>query len=86
MALNLVLIDRNGQAGMSLYVPTGNPWLPLIFLPLKFIPSLKGLVRYMVLVVIDYKTRQVEIAGIIPQAYENRLNLLRSLIFHQSTS
>ncbi|MHC4759085.1 MAG: integrase core domain-containing protein [Planctomycetota bacterium] len=33
--------------------------------------TLKGLVRYMVLVVIDYKTRKVEIAGIIPQAYEN---------------
>ena len=31
--------------------------------------TLKGLVRYMVLVVIDYKTRKVEIAGIIPQAY-----------------
>ena len=28
-----------------------------------------GLVRYMVLVVIDYKTRKVEIAGIIPQAH-----------------
>jgi putative transposase len=27
-----------------------------------------GLVKYMVLVVIDYKTRKVEIAGIIPQA------------------
>ena len=31
--------------------------------------TLGGLVRYMVLVVIDYKTRKVEIAGIIPQAY-----------------
>ena len=31
--------------------------------------TIKGLVRYMVLVVIDYKTRKVEIAGIIPQAY-----------------
>ena len=31
--------------------------------------TLRGLVRYMVLVVIDYKTRKVEIAGIIPQAY-----------------
>ena len=31
--------------------------------------TMKGLVRYMVLVVIDYKTRKVEIAGIIPQAY-----------------
>lgn len=30
--------------------------------------TLRGLVRYMVLVVIDYKTRKVEIAGIIPQA------------------
>jgi putative transposase len=30
-----------------------------------------GLVRYMVLVVIDYKTRKVEIAGIIPQADGN---------------
>jgi putative transposase len=29
---------------------------------------MKGLVKYMVLVVIDYKTRKVEIAGIIPQA------------------
>jgi putative transposase len=29
----------------------------------------RGLVKYMVLVVIDYKTRKVEIAGIIPQAY-----------------
>jgi hypothetical protein len=31
--------------------------------------TIKGLVRYMVLVVIDYSTRKVEIAGIIPQAY-----------------
>ena len=31
--------------------------------------TIKGLVRYMVLVVIDYKTRKVEIAGIVPQAY-----------------
>ena len=31
--------------------------------------TIRGLVRYMVLVVIDYKTRKVEIAGIIPQAY-----------------
>jgi putative transposase len=31
--------------------------------------TIKGLMRYMVLVVIDYKTRKVEIAGIIPQAY-----------------
>ena len=31
--------------------------------------TFKGLVRYMVLLVIDYKTRKVEIAGIIPQAY-----------------
>ncbi len=31
--------------------------------------TLRGLIRYMVLVVIDYKTRKVEIAGIIPQAY-----------------
>ena len=31
--------------------------------------TLRGLVKYMVLVVIDYKTRKVEIAGIIPQAY-----------------
>ena len=30
--------------------------------------TLRGLVRYMVLVVIDYSTRKVEIAGIIPQA------------------
>ena len=29
----------------------------------------RGLIRYMVLVVIDYSTRKVEIAGIIPQAY-----------------
>jgi len=34
----------------------------------KEIYTLRGLVRYMVLVVIDYKTRKVEIAGIIPQA------------------
>jgi hypothetical protein len=33
--------------------------------------TISGLVRYMVLVVIDYKTRKVEIAGMIPQAYEN---------------
>lgn len=32
--------------------------------------TISGLVRYMVLVVIDYKTRKVEIAGMIPQAYE----------------
>ena len=31
--------------------------------------TIKGLVRYMVLVVIEYSTRKVEIAGIIPQAY-----------------
>ncbi len=31
--------------------------------------TIRGLVRYMVLVVIDYKTRKVEIAGIIPQAH-----------------
>jgi len=31
--------------------------------------TIKGIVRYMVLVVIDYKTRKVNIAGIIPQAY-----------------
>ncbi len=31
--------------------------------------TIKGLVRYMVLVVIDYKTRKVEIVGIVPQAY-----------------
>ena len=31
--------------------------------------TIKGLVRYMVLIVIDYKTRKVEIAGIVPQAY-----------------
>ena len=35
----------------------------------KHIWTASGLVRYMVLVVIDYKTRKVEIAGIIPQAY-----------------
>ena len=29
----------------------------------------RGLVKYMILVVIDYKTRKVEIAGIIPQAH-----------------
>ena len=34
----------------------------------KEIHTVRGLVRYMVLVVIDYKTRKVEIAGIIPQA------------------
>ena len=34
----------------------------------KEIHTARGLVRYMVLVVIDYKTRKVEIAGIIPQA------------------
>ncbi len=34
----------------------------------KEIYTTRGLVRYMVLVVIDYKTRKVEIAGIIPQA------------------
>ncbi len=33
--------------------------------------TLRGLVRYMVLVVIDYKTRKVEIAGIIPQAHRD---------------
>ena len=31
--------------------------------------TMRGLVRYMVLVVIDYKTRKVDIAGIVPQAY-----------------
>ena len=31
--------------------------------------TLKGLVRYMVLIVIDYKTRKVEVVGIIPQAH-----------------
>ena len=31
--------------------------------------TLKGLIRYMVLVVIDYSTRKVEVAGIIEQAY-----------------
>ncbi len=31
--------------------------------------TIKGLVRYMVLFCIDYKTRKVEIAGITPQAY-----------------
>jgi putative transposase len=35
----------------------------------KEIYTARGLVRYMVLVVIDYKTRKVEIAGIIQQAY-----------------
>ena len=35
----------------------------------KCIWTTKGLVRYMVLVVIDYKTRKVQIVGIIPQAY-----------------
>ncbi len=34
----------------------------------KLIWTKHGLVKYMVLVVIDYKTRKVEIAGIIPQA------------------
>ena len=34
----------------------------------KHIWTKHGLVKYMVLVVIDYKTRKVEIAGIIPQA------------------
>ena len=34
----------------------------------KDIWTAHGLVRYMVLVVIDYKTRKVQIAGIIPQA------------------
>jgi len=33
--------------------------------------TISGLVKYMVLVVIDYKTRKVEIAGMIPQAYED---------------
>ena len=32
--------------------------------------TISGLVKYMVLVVIDYETRKVEIAGMIPQAYE----------------
>ena len=31
--------------------------------------TISGLVKYMVLVVIDYKTRKVEIAGMIPQAH-----------------
>jgi putative transposase len=31
--------------------------------------TLKGLTRYMILVVIDYSTRRVEVAGIIQQAY-----------------
>jgi putative transposase len=31
--------------------------------------TLKGLTRYMILVVIDYSTRKVEVAGIIQQAY-----------------
>jgi hypothetical protein len=31
--------------------------------------TIKGLMRYMVLVVIDYKTRKVEIAGIVQQGY-----------------
>ena len=31
--------------------------------------TIRGLVRYMILFCIDYKTRKVEIAGIIPQAY-----------------
>jgi len=31
--------------------------------------TMRGLVRYMVLIVIDYKTRKVEIAGMIPQAH-----------------
>ena len=35
----------------------------------KEIYTARGLVRYMVLVVIDYKTRKVEIAGIVQQAY-----------------
>ncbi|MCK4886568.1 MAG: integrase core domain-containing protein, partial [Planctomycetes bacterium] len=35
----------------------------------KEIWTIKGLVKCMVLVVIDYKTRKVEIAGIIPQAH-----------------
>jgi len=35
----------------------------------KEVYTIHGLVRYMVLVVIDYKTRKVEIAGIIPQAH-----------------
>jgi len=33
--------------------------------------TISGLVKYMVLVVIDYETRKVEIAGMIPQAYED---------------
>ena len=35
----------------------------------KEVYTVSGLVRFMVLVVIDYKTRSVEIAGIIPQAH-----------------
>lgn len=31
--------------------------------------TIRGLIHYMVLVVIDYKTRKVNIAGIIPEAY-----------------
>jgi len=42
--------------------------------------TFKGLVRYMVLFVIDYKTRKVEIAGIIPQAYKDwMLQMARNL-------
>jgi transposase InsO family protein len=35
----------------------------------KEVYTVSGLVRFMVLVVIDYKTRKVQIAGIIPQAH-----------------
>jgi putative transposase len=38
--------------------------------------TIGGLTRYMVLIAIDYKTRKVEIAGIIPQAHKDWMKIM----------
>ncbi|KKK86678.1 hypothetical protein LCGC14_2760840, partial [marine sediment metagenome] len=61
--------DRPGRTSWNEFVRVHWESLAAIDFFSTEIYTLKELVRYMVLVVIDYKTRKVEIAGIIPQAY-----------------
>jgi len=60
--------DRPEKTTWNEFIKTHWDSLAAIDFFTKEVWTMKGLVKYMVLVVIDYKTRKVEIAGIIQQA------------------
>ena len=60
--------DRPENTTWNEFIKTHWDSLAAIDFFTKEVWTMRGLVKYMVLVVIDYKTRKVEIAGIIPQA------------------